>query len=159
MRHPIFVCLALVLLVLLSACSPSLSPETANPEIANPEIANSETASSSPTVGSTTTPSKPIADNLNQSPSGDSASELPEAVVQRLKLFLAAETGIEAEAIALQQSEPTEWNNACLEIPDSEEFCAEVITPGYRVVLDTPSGEYVVHTDQSGQTVRLAQTP
>jgi hypothetical protein len=154
MRHAISVCLALVLLVLLSACSPSPSPDAVNPEIANPEAVHP-----SPTVGSTTTPSEPIADNLDQSPSGDSASELPEAVRQRLKLFLAAETGIEAEAIALQQSEPTEWNNACLEIPKPDEFCAEVITPGYRVVLDTPPGEYVVHTDQSGQTVRLAQTP
>ncbi|NJN59173.1 MAG: hypothetical protein HC879_17590 [Leptolyngbyaceae cyanobacterium SL_5_9] len=95
MRHAISICLALVLLVLLSACSPSPSPDAVNPEIANPEAVRP-----SPTVGSTTTPSEPIADSLDRSPSGDSASELPEAVRQRLKLFLAAETGIEAEAIA-----------------------------------------------------------
>jgi hypothetical protein len=137
----ICVCITLALLMFLSACSPTSSPDAA-----------------SPTVDSIATPSSSITDHPAQNSLGATV-ELPDPVAQRLISFLAAETGVRAEAIALQQSEPMEWNNACLGISSSEEFCAEVVTPGYRVVLSTPAGEYVVHTDQSGQTIRLAKSP
>jgi hypothetical protein len=139
--HIVCVCITLALLMFLSACSLASSPDAA-----------------SPTVDPIATPSGSVADNPAQSSSGATVV-LPDPVAQRLISFLAAETGVRAEAIALQQAEPMEWNNACLGISSSEEFCAEVITPGYRVVLSTPAGEYVVHTDQSGQTVRLAKSP
>lgn len=140
--HIICVCITLALLVFLSACGWAASPDAAPPMVESIE-----------------TPANPVTDNLEQSLSEQSIAPLPDPVAQRLISFLAAETGVRAEAIALQQSEPVEWNNACLEVSSPEEFCAEVITLGYRVVLSTPAGEYVVHTDQSGQTVRLAKSP
>lgn len=154
MRHVIFVCLALGLCAFLGACSPALSPDVTNPDVARPEA-----VSPSPTADSPAIPSRETADRPEQSLSEESTSALPDSLVQRLKSFLAAETGIRDEAIALKQAQSMEWNNACLEVSSPEELCAEVITPGYRVVLDTPKGEYVVHTDRSGQAFRLAQNP
>jgi hypothetical protein len=153
MRQIIFVCLTLVLLVLVSACSPALNSDAINLET-GPLEADSPSPTSTPTD-----PSNSAADNLNQRSSGDATTVLPNSLTEQLKSFLAAETGITSEAIALQQFEPVDWNNACIGVLSPEEFCAEVITPGYRVVFNTPNGVYVVHTDQSGQTIRLAESP
>ncbi|MBD1870208.1 hypothetical protein H6F93_26525 [Leptolyngbya sp. FACHB-671] len=139
MRQIIVVCLTLVLLVLVSACSPAL-----NSDAVDPETAPLEADVPSPTA--TTTSPNPV-------------TVLPAALTERLKSFLAAETAITSEAIALQQFEPVDWNNACIGVPSPEEFCAEMITPGYRIVFNTPNGAYVVHTDHSGQTIRLAESP
>jgi hypothetical protein len=144
MRYLVSICLTLLLLMFLSACSPVSSPSDSATGAVSP----------SPTVDSTSEADRPVQRSL-----GDSTSALSDQLTQRLKSFLAEETGIAPEAIALQQSEPVEWTNACLEVASPEEFCAQVITPGYRVVLDTPQGEYVVHTDQLGQAIRLAQVP
>jgi len=35
------------------------------------------------------------------------------------------------------------------------EFCAQVITPGYRIVLEVNGKEYEAHADERGQAVRI----
>lgn len=147
MRRLYFVCLTLVLLVLLSACSPAAEIDSASPATGIPPAAS---------VSGTPNADMPNADMPNADmPDADISDEL----VQRLKSFLGQETGIRTGAIALQKTESVEWSDACLGVSNPEEFCAEVITLGYRAVLDTPEGEYIVHTDQAGRVFRIAQTP
>ncbi len=69
--------------------------------------------------------------------------------------FLAQEANLPADEISLISSEKVEWNNACLGASQPGEVCAQVITPGYRFVLNTPDGIYQIHTDLSGKSFRI----
>lgn len=65
-------------------------------------------------------------------------------------------TGIDAEEITVGDVAYSEWSNACLDAAGPDEACAEVITPGFVVVLEAGGDEYEYHTDLSGN-VRLAE--
>lgn len=64
-----------------------------------------------------------------------------------------------AEEITVQDSEKVEWRNSCLGAGYPGERCLQVLTTGYRVVLDTPSGTLEYHTDESGERFRLVSSP
>jgi hypothetical protein len=81
------------------------------------------------------------------------------APVEAAREALAARTGVDVDEIELVTSEPMEWPNACLGLPQSGEMCAEVITPGWLVVLSVP-GDDVLHearTSQNGDVVRFQE--
>ena len=80
--------------------------------------------------------------------------DLPAAAVAA-RQALAAELGVEAEAIAVASSEEREWPNACLGLPAEGEMCAEVITPGYLVVLNAEGETYRARTNRDGSAVRF----
>ena len=69
--------------------------------------------------------------------------------------FLAQETGIPVDQITLLHSEKVDWDNACLGAAQPGEACAQVITPGYQIALDTPQGVYEIHTNESGSYYRI----
>jgi hypothetical protein len=68
-----------------------------------------------------------------------------EAAVQAAKDDLRARSGSvdEAEVQSIQQ---VDWSNASLGCPEPDRMYAQVITPGYRVVLGLQGQEYEYHT-------------
>jgi len=72
-------------------------------------------------------------------------------LAQRLQLPLDAITIVSAEAV--------EWPDGCLGVAAAGVMCMQVITPGYRVTLETQGDTYVFHTDEAGGQVRLASAP
>ncbi|HEY4509793.1 MAG TPA: thrombospondin type 3 repeat-containing protein [Candidatus Paceibacterota bacterium] len=53
--------------------------------------------------------------------------------------------------IGIEKVEEVFWSNSCLGSPNPGENCAEVITPGYRVVFEVSrkgGAQYVYHTNQ-----------
>ena len=56
--------------------------------------------------------------------------------------------------IAVQRLEAMDWPDACLGLATEGEVCAEVITPGYRVVIGPPGDGVVYRTDQHGTIQR-----
>jgi hypothetical protein len=88
-----------------------------------------------------------------------SAFNLPQDVTQTLTTALAQEIGIPEMEIMLKESQSMDWSDSCLGVPRPNEFCAQVITPGYRVIFSTPQGEYTFHSDRTGQVYRLVQSP
>jgi len=47
--------------------------------------------------------------------------------------------------------EPTEWPDACLGAAAPDEVCAEIITPGYTIVVEGPAdARSTYHADRSG---------
>ncbi len=77
---------------------------------------------------------------------------LPEAVGAAIR-FLAGELNIAAEGIAIKQVEMVEWQDSSLGNPQPGQFYAQMITPGYRVVLVAQGREYELHTDATGKRV------
>ncbi|MEX1019907.1 MAG: hypothetical protein WDZ49_09630 [Litorilinea sp.] len=86
-----------------------------------------------------------------------------EAIAMTIRAAAIEQLQVEADAISIAAVEAIEWPDACLGVPNPAELCAQMITPGYRVVLEVTLGdtvaEYVYHTDATGNSIRLASAP
>lgn len=60
---------------------------------------------------------------------------------------LASRLGISPDNIVLVRSEAVEWTDASLGCPEPGEEYAQVVTPGYRIVLAVEETYYEYHTD------------
>lgn len=82
--------------------------------------------------------------------------EYPAAVLAALQsLNNSLRVGI--EQIEVVSFEEVEWPDACLGLAGPDELCAQVITPGWRVLLSIEGQEYEFHTDQRGSHVRMKE--
>ena len=68
---------------------------------------------------------------------------------------LARRLGIDELSIQRVEVTPQEWNDTCLGVTSGAEMCAQVITPGWVVMLDVNGQRYEAHTDQEGAQVRF----
>lgn len=75
------------------------------------------------------------------------------AAVEAARQQLAADLGIEAEAVTVASFEAREWPDACLGLPQEGQACAEVITPGYLVILNAGGATHRARTNQDGSVV------
>lgn len=58
--------------------------------------------------------------------------------------------------VTLVQVLPVYWPNTCLGVTSPGLACAEVITPGYRLVLEAQGARYVFHSNEDGsQTIQI----
>lgn len=69
-------------------------------------------------------------------------------------LDLAERTGVNIAEIQVVSVQQTEWRDSCLELGQPNESCAQVMVPGYRVVLEVEGQQYVYHTDTLGEMLR-----
>lgn len=67
---------------------------------------------------------------------------------------LSAQTSVPVEEIQVIGYEQREWPDACLGLAQEDEMCAQVITPGWRVVLSAGGEQYVFRTDETGEVIR-----
>ncbi|MGC9348128.1 MAG: hypothetical protein ACP5JG_08335 [Anaerolineae bacterium] len=79
--------------------------------------------------------------------------------VSRARTILADHLGVSEDAIALVSFEQVEWPDACLGIRNPNQACAQVITPGYRIIFDVNGREHEVHTDLTGDVVAIVPNP
>jgi hypothetical protein len=86
-----------------------------------------------------------------ESPSGGKP-EMPDQIHRAV----AGELGVEPEELEVQDLEQVDWPDACLGMAQPGEMCAEVITPGYRMIVLAGDQQYQVHTDLGGDNMRVA---
>jgi hypothetical protein len=72
---------------------------------------------------------------------------------------LAQQLGLEPTAVTVVSADPVEWPDSCLGATLSDEVCAQVVTPGYQIILEAQGQQYQYHTDESGGAIRLAGAP
>ncbi len=98
--------------------------------------------------------------DVAETPDGAGGGEAADsdAAVQAALDALAQEVGLDIGNIEVESVEETEWPNACLGLPEDDEMCAEVITPGYLVILNAGDRVYEVRTDVQGDVVRFLET-
>jgi hypothetical protein len=82
-------------------------------------------------------------------------TETPIPAAVAAQAALATKLGVAEDQITIVSVERVEWPDACLGAATEGELCAQVITPGYRIVLETGGKEYEAQTDESGQVVRF----
>ncbi len=69
---------------------------------------------------------------------------------------LAAKLNLPLDQIVVISMNQVDWPNACLGLPEKGEMCAEVITPGYRIMLRANNQVFEVHTGGGNRSVRIA---
>ena len=72
---------------------------------------------------------------------------------------LANELGVAEAEIEVVSVEATEFSDSCLGLGQPNESCLQAITPGWLVMLAAEGQEYEVHTDETGEQVRIADEP
>lgn len=96
----------------------------------------------------------PLPTPLPAATPGGLPSPTPWPPLEAARQALAQQLEIAPESITLVSSEPVEWPDACLDAAQPDEMCAQVITPGYKVVLEVDGVQYEFHTDETGAVVR-----
>ena len=85
------------------------------------------------------------------------AAGLPQAAV-KARLDLAAKLGLAHELlISVLSTEAVDWGDSCLGVETPGIMCLQVITPGYRVVLEAGGQRYEYHTDATGERLVLLE--
>ena len=133
-------------LVALAACAP-LPAGPVSP-IATPPVASA-------------VPSQPVLEEpmpsatLPPQETTPAATRAPLPTVGELAVAdLAGQLGIAAEAITVRSVEAVEWSDASLGCPEPGMMYAQVITPGYRIVLEANGQSYEYHAGRKGTIVR-----
>jgi hypothetical protein len=83
----------------------------------------------------------------------DQSNVLPIEVMQAVVDLVAMHTGDEVTTVTIVSVEPVEWPDAFLGCPVEGGFAAQVITPGYRVIVQLEDEQLEIHTDMRGNAV------
>jgi hypothetical protein len=84
--------------------------------------------------------------------------ETTRPLVEKAQQTLSSDLGVSAADVRLVALEPTEWSDSSLGCPKPGMNYLQVITPGYRLVLEAQGQRYEFHTDQRGTVVRCDGT-
>jgi len=90
---------------------------------------------------------------LAGAPDPDAADPL----VELAKADLADRKGIDKEDITVVSVKGVNWPDASLGCPEPGMVYAQVITPGYRIMLSHAGKTYEYHTDRSNRVVLCSQ--
>ena len=118
--------LLLTIVLMMSACTPTIAGEQ--------QTGGGSTGLSSP----------------------EAVTDLPPKAVLDAQQWLGEQHGVFVEQVAIIDIEQVRWSDTCLGLGQPDEICAQVTTPGWRVIFEINSQEYEVRTDETGSNVRLA---
>jgi hypothetical protein len=90
-------------------------------------------------------------------PQGPVGGNLP-FPVQAAVSAAAAELGVDPSAVTVVSYEPVEWSDTSLGCPKEGEFYAQVITPGFKVILSVDGKELEYHTDEIDRAIHCDQS-
>jgi hypothetical protein len=132
---------SILLIALMAACGPrEMEPGAAEPAAtANPEATKSPAES-------------PASEATELEGTADAPTST--AVAQ-----LASELGVAEAEINVVSAEAAEFTDSCLGLGQLNESCLQAITPGWLLVLAAEGQQYEVHTDVSGEQVRITTDP
>ena len=145
--------------MVLAACTPTAVQPTNVPTVPQPTAtlpaAETSTPANTPQAD-TPTPAQTSTPASGPKP-GPTATQgqLPSAV-QAAQNALAQQMGIDVDQVKVSTFEAVDWPDGCLGIQMPGRMCTQVITPGYRVVLEVDGKSYEFHTDEGGSSVQQA---
>ena len=84
---------------------------------------------------------------------GNQGNMLPPALQSAQQQFL-NELDVAASQVKIVQIEQVQWPNACLGLPQPGETCAQVVTPGWKAVVDAAGQQYEIRANEDGSVVR-----
>lgn len=87
----------------------------------------------------------------------DSSSAAPDQ--EAFRRAVALELGLPPAQVEFVSIEPATWPDACLGAPEPGEICAQMVTPGYRLVVEAAGEHHTFHADATGDQIRVAPLP
>ena len=80
-------------------------------------------------------------------------------LIERAKEDLVQATGAAADAISVVSAEEVEWSDSSLGCPDPDTMYAQVITPGFLIILESDGNTFNYHTatDPDGPLVQCTE--
>ena len=90
---------------------------------------------------------KPEEGEIREMPAPGIPNPVP-PIVEIVRQDLATRLNLPLESIVCVSAEKTEWPNSGLGCPSPDAFYAQVITPGYQVMLQANGQDYIYHTNQ-----------
>jgi len=88
-------------------------------------------------------------------PNDDSPFNMTSAQIAALT-HLSETLNLPADQIALVSTESVTWPDGCLGVQKMGMMCTQAMVEGYRIIFETNGKEYVVHTNETGNSVVLA---
>ena len=76
-----------------------------------------------------------------------------EEVVELAKADLAKRKGLDKDEIVIVEVEPVDWSDTSLGCPEPGMMYAQVITPGYKILLSYAGETYEYHSDKVDRVV------
>jgi hypothetical protein len=88
-------------------------------------------------------------------PAGQAFTPLPgsQTALAAAMADLSQRTGTPADQISLVSMEAVDWSDTSLGCPQEGMMYAQVITPGYKIILQAQGQTYEYHTDQTTSVV------
>ena len=77
-------------------------------------------------------------------------------LIELTRQDLAGRLAVSADEITLVEAIAVEWSDSSLGCPQEGMSYLQVITPGYRIVLQVNNQSYAYHTNRSGHFVYCA---
>ncbi|HEX2996315.1 MAG TPA: hypothetical protein VHP14_15930 [Anaerolineales bacterium] len=79
---------------------------------------------------------------------------LPPDVALNVQNKISETLGTPVENIQLEDVEKIDWPDACLGLPQDDEACAQVVTPGWSLKFNIGGQEYKYRVDETGTVIR-----
>lgn len=79
--------------------------------------------------------------------------DLPPQAVTEAVNQLSQELNVSIEQIKVVEFEQVDWPDACLGLAQEDQVCAQVVTPGFRAVLEVDGQQYEFRSNQDGTLV------
>jgi len=97
------------------------------------------------------------ANQANQANQGTPALALPPRVLSAIQTDLQQRASLTPENFTITSFIPRTWADACLGLARADQMCAQIMTPGWRVIISSREAEttWVYRTNQNGTVLRL----
>ncbi len=111
----------------------------------------------SPQVEATQTPSKATNSSQIETNLTDktTTNELPPAVKSAVLSDATKRVSKPVAALRITDVQKESWGDSCLGLAQKDKLCAQVIVPGWKVVVTDGQRELVYRTDEKGKQVKL----
>lgn len=90
--------------------------------------------------------------NQDDSSAGVGLTPVEYAVVKQL----AGNLGLKIKDIKVLDNKPSDFSDACLGVAMQDVMCAQVVTPGYIIILEADGIQYEYHTNEDGSQIQPA---
>lgn len=129
----------------LAGCSPPLIPNT-------PDGTMRSTSEPAQAAGTEEAPAWPTETQMTPPAPTPSDAGL-QALIEKAKADLAQRLSISINEISLEKATSVVWPNASLGCPQKGMVYAEVLTPGYLIILIADNNEYEYHASRGTEVI------
>ncbi|MEM9164743.1 MAG: hypothetical protein AAGC54_16960 [Cyanobacteria bacterium P01_F01_bin.4] len=84
------------------------------------------------------------------------ATELSSAVQDTVLNAIATDQSLPPEQLTLQSARLESWPDSCLGLASPDELCAQMITPGWEIIVTDGQTIWTYRTNELGDQIRLA---